>query len=66
MAGLTIGMSCFEEFHCFFQTVIFPNIVSGLSGDLGGFVLLTDVMKKELKSGSGIPVTVGENFRFRV
>ena len=49
-----------------FQTVIFPNIVSGLPGDHGGYVLLPDVTKKELKSESGIQATVGDNFRFPV
>ena len=46
--------------------MIFPNIVSGLSGDRGGYVLLPDVMRKELKSESEIPATVGDNFRFPV
>ena len=50
----------------FFQTVIFPNIVSGLYGDHGGYVLLPDVTKEEMKSESGIPATVRDNFRFRV
>ena len=46
--------------------MIFQNIVSGLSGDHGGYVQLPDVTKEELKSESGIPATVGGNFRFRV